>query len=132
MAAEPSANYGEDAKEINAEMKVLKSYAALLTDQTALNKKIKTATTDLDDKIYEHYPSLTTEEVKTLVIQDKWLATIQAAIEEEINHISQQLTNRVKQLAERYESTLPTLDKEVATLENKVVSHLNKMGFEWN
>ena len=129
MAAEPSAEYGDD---LTAEMKVLKSYATLLTDQTALNKKIKTVTDELDDKIYERYPSLSTEEVKTLVIQDKWLAKMQAAIQEEIDHISQQLTNRVKELAERYESTLPTLDKEVASLETKVITHLNKMGFEWN
>ena len=129
MAAEPSADYGDDN---NAEMKVLKSYATLLTDQTALNKKIKTATDNLDDLVYERYPSLTTEEVKTLVIQDKWLAKIQAAIQEEIDHISQQLTNRVKELAERYESTLSTLDKELASIESKVIAHLNKMGFEWN
>lgn len=129
MAAEPSADYGDD---ITAEMNVLKSYATLLTDQTALNKKIKAATIALDDQSYQRYPTLTEDEVKTLVIQDKWLTNIQAAIEDEIDHISQQLTNRVKELAERYESTLPSLDKEVATLESKVTSHLNKMGFEWN
>jgi type I restriction enzyme M protein len=41
------------------------------------------------------------------------------------------LSNRIKELAERYENTLPELDTQVEVLENKVDDHLKKMGFEW-
>ena len=50
----------------------------------------------------------------------------------EVDRISRQLTNRIKELAERYEKTLPCLDENVKTLESKVSEHLKKMGFEWN
>jgi type I restriction enzyme M protein len=37
----------------------------------------------------------------------------------------------VKELAERYESTLPNLTHQVADLEKKVAQHLERMGFTW-
>ena len=49
----------------------------------------------------------------------------------EMDRISQQLTQRVKELAERYESALPEVTNRVAELESKVNSHLERMGFAW-
>ena len=43
---------------------------------------------------------------------------------------SQTLGQRVKQLAERYETPLPTLADNVVKLSAKVAAHLKKMGFE--
>ena len=60
-------------------------------------------------------------------MDDKWLTSIKASIQTEIDAISQHLTGRVKQLAERYE-----LDKETKTLEDKVSVHLEKMGLAWS
>ncbi|TYB79168.1 type I restriction-modification system subunit M [Bizionia myxarmorum] len=114
------------------ELKVLKQYIAFLDKQTANNKKIKVAEAKLDAKLYVKYPTLTEDEVKQLVVDDKWMITIETAIKEEINHISQRLTNRVKELAERYENPLPFIDNEVESLETKVNAHLQKMGFIWN
>ena len=81
--------------------------------------------------LYEKYPELTIDEVKILVVDDKWMATLENDISNEIDQISQKLSNRIQALAERYENTLPELDVEVEALENKVDSHLKKMGFEW-
>ncbi len=114
------------------EMEVLKQYIALLTKQTATNKKIKEAEKELDTKLYAKYPTLTQDEVKQLVVDDKWMQTIETTIKDEIDHISQRLTNRVKELAERYENPLPVIDNEVESLEIKVNAHLQKMGFVWN
>lgn len=118
--------------DFKAELEVLKEYIALLTKQTATNKKIKEAVIDLDDKLYNKYPTLSESEIKQLVVDDKWMHTIETTIKDEIDHISQRLTNRVKQLAERYENPLPLIDNEVQSLENKVNAHLQKMGFVWN
>ena len=60
------------------------------------------------------------------------MATIEAAMRTEIDNVSQRLTNRIKELAERYDTPLPALDKEVEGLEAKVNAHLEKMGFVWN
>lgn len=126
---------GASAAELNEakeELTVLKSYLDLLTKQTATNKKIKETEKALDEKLYAKYPTLTENEIKQLVVDDKWMQTIEVAIKNEIDNISQHLTNRIKELAERYETPLPQINKDVEKLESKVNSHLEKMGFSWN
>jgi type I restriction enzyme M protein len=66
--------------------------------------------------------------VKTLVVEDKWLATIGARIHGEVDRVSQQLSTRVKELAERYDMPLPMLTARVSTLEVSVSTHLGRMG----
>jgi hypothetical protein len=44
---------------------------------------------------------------------------------------NQQLTGRVKELAERYDRPLPKLAERVSELEAKVNAHLERMGFIW-
>jgi type I restriction enzyme M protein len=114
------------------ELKVLNEYVSLHTEVAATNKEIKVAEHVLDNLLYAKYPTLTEDEIKTLVIDDKWLKTIETALKGEIDQISQRLTYRIKELAERYDSPLPTLVKETASLEATVNEHLAKMGFAWN
>ena len=85
----------------------------------------------LDAKAYAHYPKLTEAEIKTLVVDDKWLAALDAAIHGEMDRVSQSLTQRVKELAERYETPLPQMTDRVHELEAKVNRHLERMGFAW-
>ena len=66
-----------------------------------------------------------------LVVEDKWMAALNVAIHGEMDRISQALTQRVKQLAERYATPLPKLTDEVATLAARVDGHLKKMGAVW-
>jgi type I restriction enzyme M protein len=47
-----------------------------------------------------------------------------------MDRISQSLTRRVKELAERYETPLPEMAGHVADLEAKVNAHLERMGFK--
>ena len=60
------------------------------------------------------------------------MATIEGSVKNEMQRISQRLTQRIKELAERYETTLPALLGEVSHWEEKVNAHLAKMGFAWN
>jgi type I restriction enzyme M protein len=60
------------------------------------------------------------------------MKAIQIAINSEMERISQRLTQRLKELLNRYETTMPALDKQVKVLEEKVNIHLAKMGFTWN
>jgi len=119
----------DDAEDV---LKVLKQYIELLAKQSATNKKIKEAETQLDKELLAKYSKLTAVEIKALVVDDKWMLTVQTSIDSEVDHISQHLANRIKELAERYENPLPAIDKEVSDLENKVNAHLQKMGFVWN
>jgi len=119
------------AIEDREEQKILKSYLDLLAQQAATNKKIREAEKALDAKVYAKYPTLNGDEVKTLVVDDKWMQTIEKSVKSEIDHISQRLTNRIKELVERYETPLPVIEQEVSELEKKVVNHLKTMGFEY-
>ncbi len=118
-----------DAKE---EADALNAWLKLSTQEADLKKALKEAEAALDAQAYTKYPSLTEDEIKTLVVEDKWLATISAAIHGEMDRISQALTQRVKALAERYETPLPQASKQVAALEQAVSRHLERMGFSWN
>lgn len=64
------------------------------------------------------------------LVEDKWQASLHAALEAEIELVTQQLANRVKELEERYSSSLPQLTKNVSELEAKVAAHLKAMGLE--
>tara|TARA_R110001592_G_scaffold72904_3_gene222802 strand:- start:2254 stop:4662 length:2409 start_codon:yes stop_codon:yes gene_type:complete len=114
------------------ELKVLNEYVSLHSEVAATNKAIKVAEHVLDNLLYAKYPTLTEDEIKTLVVDDKWLKTMETALRGEIDQISQRLTNRIKELAERYDTPLPTLVNETASLEATVNEHLAKMGFVWN
>ena len=81
-------------------------------------------------KVAAQYGKLTEDEIKVLVVDDKWLATIAAAVQGELDRVSQTLTGRIRQLAERYAVPLPQLTDEVAALAARVDEHLNKMGFK--
>jgi type I restriction enzyme M protein len=127
LAAEPSVKY----ETINAEKKILEQFLKLIEQVATLTKKIKDAAAALDLKTLQHYKTLTVEEIKQLVVDDKWMATIERKVKTEMEHISQRLTQRIKELAERYETPLPKQTTEVAKMEAKVTAHLRKMGFEW-
>ena len=113
------------------EAAVLNAWLKLNTDEADLKKRLKDAEADLDSKAYAHYPKLTEAEIKALAVDDKWLAALDRDIHSEMDRISQALTQRVKDLAERYETPLPQLTGRVAVLEARVNRHLEKMGFAW-
>jgi type I restriction enzyme M protein len=114
---------------LKAKIEVFEQYLKLLDNQTELNKKIKEAQTELDKKVIERYKTLTEEEIKQLVVDDKWMANIERSVKTEMERISQRLTQRIKELAERYETPLPKQTNEVKLLEERVNKHLEMMGF---
>jgi type I restriction enzyme M protein len=115
-----------DAKE---ELAVLKRWLELSESETALKRLVKEQDAALDALAYAKYPALTPTEIKALVIDDKWMARLAAALQGELDRVSQTLTGRIRQLAERYATPLPQLTEEVATLASRVEEHLAKMGF---
>jgi type I restriction enzyme M protein len=114
------------------EKEVLENYLTLNDNLADLNKKIKDAQKILEQKVWDKYKSLSDEDVKTLVVEDKWINHLENAVQNEMQRISQRLTQRIKELADRYETPLPLQLDEVKTLEKKVNAHLAKMGFAWN
>lgn len=113
------------------ERAALEAWLALSEQQAKAKRQHKTLHDDLDARAYVKYAELSAEDVQALVVDDKWLAALSAAVEGEVDRVSQALTRRVKELAERYATPLPQLAAQVAELEAKVAGHLQKMGFAW-
>ena len=133
-----------NTKEVNARIKEIKNNSefadelSVLNDWTnktkaiaALKKQVKEQDEALDKAVIEHYPNLTEAEVKEIVVQNKWLASLEVMIAEANNAALQSLTRRLKQLAARYETPMPQLQKQTDELSDKVEQHLKTMGFSW-
>jgi type I restriction enzyme M protein len=110
------------------ERKLLNDYLVLIEQGAATADKLSDAHEALTEKAAVKYPKLTEDEIKTLVVDDKWLGTIAAAVQGELDRVSQTLTGRIRELAERYAVPLPQLTDEVAELAARVDEHLKKMG----
>lgn len=115
----------------SSESQVLLTWLNLDAKTTDLNRKLKAAQETLTEKVVAKYPQLTEDEIRTIVVNDKWLATIAAAVLGELNCVSQTLAGRIRQLADRYATPLPRLTDEVAALAARVNDHVKKMGATW-
>lgn len=113
------------------ERKALQQVQRLFDSEGGSKKAVKAQQDKLDLLVFKRYAMLTTSEVKTLLVQDKWQATLQASIQAEIERMGQQLASRVKDLEERYAEPLPQISKSVDVLSAKVAEHLKAMGLEW-
>ena len=122
----------KDNEELAEKKTVFEKYLKLLQQQAEANKKLKEAKAALEKLLLEKYAALTEAEIKTLVVDDKWMATLEHSVKNEMQRISQRLTQRIKELAERYETPMPTLVNDVNQWEEKINTHLSKMGFVWS
>jgi type I restriction enzyme M protein len=121
IKAEPDGSDGAD------ECAALEQCLGLLEKEAATSAKTKAAQDALMAKVAAQYGKLTEDEIKALVVDDKWLARLAAAVQGELDRVSQTLTGRIRQLAERYATPLPQLTGQVATLAARVDGHLKKM-----
>ncbi|ULB11853.1 type I restriction-modification system subunit M [Cereibacter azotoformans] len=110
------------------ERPLLKRAAKLIAAEAAAKKAAKQAERVLTEAVLKRYPALNMGEIQTLVVQDKWLADISAAIGAEVEARTESLTARVRVLTERYGQTLPQIMDDLATLETRVAGHLAAMG----
>jgi len=112
------------------ELKALSDYLELSEKEKECKGKIKSAEENLDKTLLEKYKILKESEIREIVIHDKWLASIYNSIYEELERISYNLTGRINELAERYETPLPDLSNDVKEITAKIDKHLEKMGLK--
>ncbi|TVQ04815.1 MAG: type I restriction-modification system subunit M, partial [Planctomycetaceae bacterium] len=92
------ANVVARLKEIRADLEaqqeadLLDEWLELNSREAELKKQIKAAEAKLDAKAYAQYAQLSEADVKTLVVDDKWMKAIDTDIHGEMDRISQQLT----------------------------------------
>ena len=114
---------GSDPEEIDALLHLLKLYEA----EAGAKRVVKEAQAELDLDTLKQYGNLTETEIKTLALDDKWLATLTERVGSRVEALSRTLVARVQELGERYSETVEALDRTLADLESKVVAHLAAM-----
>jgi type I restriction enzyme M protein len=122
----------KNEREAADELQVLEAYAALLDQQTEANKRVRDAKKALDEQVVNQYGRLTEDEVKVLVVDDKWLTSQHGEVTGEMDRVSQTLTGRIKQLTERYAAPLPQIIGETVELNAIMEAHLHEMGLIWH
>ncbi len=113
-----------------AEVEALEHLIALYSAEAAAKKSAKDAQATLDVSTLEKYGELTVPDVKTLVLDDKWKATITGRIASEVNSLTLALVARIEELGERYAETVGALDAELEKLDAKLAAHLADMGVD--
>jgi type I restriction enzyme M protein len=113
------------------EIVIIQKYRSLLETEVENKAKLKRALEELEKKVILKYPKLSIDEIKTIVVEKKWMANMEQRIRTEMDNISQRLTQRIKELADRYETPIPQLTQDVNILTVKVENHLKIMNFKW-
>jgi type I restriction enzyme M protein len=113
------------------EAAVLRRWLELSEREAALKRAVKEQDAALDAAAYDRYATLSAAEIRALVIDEKWMAQLARAVQGELDRVSQTLTGRIRELAERYAAPLPQLSAEVDALTARVQGHLKKMGASW-
>ena len=111
------------------EIQLLEKFLELGENKSVVSKKIAASEKKLEESVFKKYQELTEDDVKEIVVQDKWIKHLDEAVKTEMQRISQRLTVRVKELSERYETPLPMQLEVVKDLEMRVNKHLEAMGY---
>ena len=113
------------------EMAILEKAKKLLEYESMLASQVKEKQFELNKKILAQYSKLEVEEIKELVVIDKWFTHLRADLDSEVERVIENLSNRVKELEKRYSNPLPTIAKQVSNYSDRVGKHLKDMGLDW-
>lgn len=120
----------ETEEDNDDERNALEYCLSLLDAKSKADKAAKDAQLALDEQVLAHYATLTDDEIKTLVVEDKWLTSVQSAIAGEVQRLTQALAERVQELEERYAQPLLLLEQDVEGCSARIAEHLRNMGME--
>ncbi|GAA7306021.1 type I restriction-modification system subunit M [Helicobacter pylori] len=108
--------------------KILKTALELLEAKNKALKMKNKAYEELELKAFHQYKNLEINEIKDLIIQDKWLNSLKNALENKIFKRINAFTSALNEIIQTYSNGLLELDKEVKESESKVLEHLKDLG----
>ena len=118
----------EDDPESGEECRILLRCLDLIDAESTQGKIVRQQRAALEERVLHCYGVLTEDEVKTLVVEDKWFASLRAAVDGEVERLTRKLAGRVEDLEKRYDRPLPQIEQEVEAYSAKVEAHLKRMG----
>ncbi len=108
--------------------KILKTALEWLEAKNKALKMKNKAHEELELKAFHQYKNLELNEIKDLIIQDKWLKSLKNALENKILKRINAFTSALNEIIQTYSNSLLELDKEVKESESKVLEHLKDLG----
>ncbi|EJB51820.1 type I restriction-modification system subunit M [Helicobacter pylori] len=108
--------------------KILKTALELLEAKNKALKMKNKAYEELELKAFHQYEKLEINEIKDLIIKDKWLNSLKNALENKILKRINAFTSALNGIIQTYSNSLLELDKEVKESESKVLEHLKDLG----
>jgi type I restriction enzyme M protein len=118
-------------KDADEEREALQNYLKLIDLEADLSAKTKAAQEQQITRVISKYGQLTEVEIKTLVVEDKWIANLAIEVQDELGRVSKNLTGRILDLAARYVLPLPSIENEVEEYSKLVDDHFKKMVLAW-
>lgn len=109
---------------------IIRDYLSFADKLKVAKKTAKDAVAKLTALVVKKYPTLTDEEIKDMVVNEKWHTFIVGEAINESLRVTFAIEGQVTALADRYARRLADIDFSVRSLEERVNSHLAKMGFE--
>jgi type I restriction enzyme M protein len=114
-----------------AEIQAIRQYVALKEATKQANKILKETIKVLDEKALKQYPKLSEDEIKTLLIEAKWMLAVEDRLHSHFENVIQTFASSVIALHNRYQDTLSKLEADVAQSQAAVHAVLKEMGFVW-
>ncbi|RVZ74130.1 type I restriction-modification system subunit M [Helicobacter pylori] len=108
--------------------KILKTALEWLEAKNKALKMKNKAYEELELKAFHQYKNLEINEIKDLIIKDKWLNSLKNALENKILKRINAFTSALNEIIQTYSNSLLELDKEVKESESKVLEHLKDLG----
>ncbi|MGL2595157.1 type I restriction-modification system subunit M [Helicobacter pylori] len=108
--------------------KILKTALEWLEAKNKALKMKNKAYEELELKAFHQYKNLEINEIKDLIIKDKWLNSLKNALENKIQKRINAFISALNEIISSYSNSLLELDKEVKESESKVLEHLKDLG----
>lgn len=109
-------------------VKVWNQYLSLCGKKKEASKVLATQVEALTDKVRKKYDALTADDIRNLVINDKWLLELKGRSEAENKRVCESISSQVSVLNERYAKPLPKINEDIAKLSSEVDGFLKAMG----
>lgn len=110
------------------EVQVLAAWLEQSERATALKAEVKAREEALDAAALAKYPLLTPGDVIGLVVEQKWLAHLEAATSDEVEAAAAHLSKAVTEAATSYDKPVTQLEKELALVSSTVSAYLRTLG----
>jgi len=110
------------------EMAQLRAASVLFERQAEAKWALAEARQGLAEQAARKYPALSDDEVKAIIVDDKWIARLQDRIGGELDRVSETLTSHLAGLTARYHRPLDRIGADIDALMGRVLGHLQHFG----